>query len=269
MWHQAWTFLRLIWGEWASRVTGSLSAVLLIVGLGISIASAAGVKVPAQSLLQIATWLLVAICGGQAAYAVWARERVARDRAEAELAALRGNTPGNSMPPENTNPLHRAFSARRERDYRQVLGVDARADALQLTFEPTTAFERSQAHADHMIRTWCVCVENIDSSHFITNCKLYVNFGGAEHLLNDVGTLNATERRYIEVATHHEMATDKFIHFHTPPARGGFYGGADYLKLALGGGLCTFRASSAETRSTEVICRLFVDDAGKFRMERV
>ena len=29
-----WVFLRLIWAEWSSRVTGSLSAILVLVGLG-------------------------------------------------------------------------------------------------------------------------------------------------------------------------------------------------------------------------------------------
>ncbi len=68
------TFLRLVWGEWSSRVTGSISALLVLVGLGMSFAGAFGAKIPADSVLQLCTWLLAAICGCQAAYSVWARE---------------------------------------------------------------------------------------------------------------------------------------------------------------------------------------------------
>ena len=72
--HQVWTFLRLVGREWASLVTGSLSALLLLVGLCISLAGTFGLKIPADSAIQLGTWLLAAICGGQAAYSAWARE---------------------------------------------------------------------------------------------------------------------------------------------------------------------------------------------------
>ena len=85
MQHPVWTFLRLVWSEWASRVTGSLSAILVLLGLGISLAGAFGVQVPAASIIQLATWFLAAACGGQAAYAVWAKEREARNVAEQKL----------------------------------------------------------------------------------------------------------------------------------------------------------------------------------------
>ena len=68
-------FLRLAWGEWSSRVTGSLSALLVLLGLSISIASAFGVKIPSESIIEIATWCLAAVCGGQAAFSVWVREK--------------------------------------------------------------------------------------------------------------------------------------------------------------------------------------------------
>ena len=68
-------FLGLVWAEWSSRVTGSFSALLVLLGLGISIAGAFGLKIPSESIIQLATWALAAICGGQAAFSVWARER--------------------------------------------------------------------------------------------------------------------------------------------------------------------------------------------------
>jgi hypothetical protein len=68
-------FLRLVWAEWSTRVTGSLSAVLLLLGLGISVTSAFGVTIPSEGIIQLATWLLAAICGGQSAFSVWNNER--------------------------------------------------------------------------------------------------------------------------------------------------------------------------------------------------
>jgi hypothetical protein len=82
------TFLRLIWGEWSSRVTGSASALLILLGFGISIAGITGTKIPYDSTIQLATWVLALICGGQAAYATWARERNAREIAENAAAKL-------------------------------------------------------------------------------------------------------------------------------------------------------------------------------------
>jgi hypothetical protein len=80
------TFLRLIGAEWASLVTGSLSAILVFLGLGISIAGAAGVAVPQAAIIQVATWAFAAICGGWASYSVWVRERATREEAETRLA---------------------------------------------------------------------------------------------------------------------------------------------------------------------------------------
>ncbi len=263
---QVWTFLRLVWGEWASRVTGSLSAVVLLLGLGISVASAAGISVPAQSVLQIATWLLVAICGGQAAYAVWARERAARDEAETRLAEL-----SDGLPPatDRASPTTQAFRALREKETRQFLGLDIRADSLRLSFEETDAFQRAEVRGNYVIRTWCVRVENVDHSHLITNCRLRGDFSGSSgHLLNEIGTLQAGERRLVDVATHHEMPADKFIHMHAARPGGFFAEAFDYLKLPVEGSLVTFHVTSDETRSATLICRLFVDGTGKFKMER-
>jgi hypothetical protein len=67
-------FLGLVWAEWSSRVTGSLSALLVLLGLGLSIASAFGVTIPNDALIQTATWILAAACGGQAAYSIWHTE---------------------------------------------------------------------------------------------------------------------------------------------------------------------------------------------------
>jgi hypothetical protein len=82
---QIWTFLRLVYAEWSSLVTGSFSAGLFLLGLGISIASAFGVTIPSEAIIQTATWTLAGICGGRAAFSVWEREHQARLRAEEKL----------------------------------------------------------------------------------------------------------------------------------------------------------------------------------------
>jgi hypothetical protein len=194
------------------------------------------------------------------------KAEAAKDQAEAEVIALREMTAAPE--PRSGSATHRAFRAHQEREYRQLLGVDVRADALRMTLENTEAFERSQVHSDHIIRKWCVCVENIDPSHFITNCKLHGDFNGAHNLLNNIGTLNATEKRFVEIATHHEAPFDQFIHIQAPRAGGFFSEAYNYLKLPLSETLLTLHATSAETKPAQLICRLFVDEAGKLRMEK-
>ena len=73
-----WTFLSLVYAEWSSLVTGSFSACLVLVGIGISVTSAFGIHIPSESIVQIATWTLAAISGGRAAYIVWEREYLKR-----------------------------------------------------------------------------------------------------------------------------------------------------------------------------------------------
>ena len=85
MWNRIWTFLGLVWGEWSSRVTGSISAVLVLLGLFLSIASEVGPNVPASPFLQLGTWVLAIACGGIAAYTVWAKEYARRVALENRL----------------------------------------------------------------------------------------------------------------------------------------------------------------------------------------
>ena len=86
---QVWIFLRLVWSEWASRVTGSISAVLVLLALGMSALRIFGYSFPAVSIIEMATWVLAAVCGGQAAFFVWRREWFARNEAEVKLSVSR------------------------------------------------------------------------------------------------------------------------------------------------------------------------------------
>jgi hypothetical protein len=80
-----WTFLGLVWSEWATRITGSFSAVLVALSLGINIAGALGSTIPAGSVIQLATWILAMFCGGYATFSVWYRERYIREKLENRL----------------------------------------------------------------------------------------------------------------------------------------------------------------------------------------
>lgn len=80
------TFLRLVYAEWASLVTGSFSAGLVLLGLAISIAGALGKPIPNEPIVQLATWTLAVLCGGRAAFSVWVREHDTRMVVEAHLA---------------------------------------------------------------------------------------------------------------------------------------------------------------------------------------
>ena len=60
------TFLHLIWRDRASRLTGSLCVIFILLGVGISATDAAATN--------IALWVLATICGGRTAYSVWLRE---------------------------------------------------------------------------------------------------------------------------------------------------------------------------------------------------
>lgn len=73
-----------------SRVTGALSGILVLVGLGINIASAFGWRIPAESIFQIATWALAAVCGAQTGFSVWHREHLMKEKLEARLARENG-----------------------------------------------------------------------------------------------------------------------------------------------------------------------------------
>ena len=62
-----------------------------------------------------------------------AAAETAQHQAEAAFSRTRDGLPSGGA--DDDEPLHRAFRARQEQQYRQMLGVDIRADALRLMFE--------------------------------------------------------------------------------------------------------------------------------------
>jgi hypothetical protein len=143
-----------------------------------------------------------------------------------------------------------------------------RNDALKINIGETADFEHIHPRVDYVIRTVLACVENIDSSHFISNCKVCVEINGIDHPLVDCFTLNAAEKRFIPIALRHESPIDKFIHIWALPKPGGIGGIQFRPTLPLSGGLITIKATSAETRPAQLVCRVFVDDSGKLKLEK-
>ncbi len=140
--------------------------------------------------------------------------------------------------------------------------------AIEVSLGDGPEFEDARAQGDHICRTIRVCIENPGSSGFVSNCEVHAEFNGVRHLLVNGFTLLASEKRYVPIAIHHEIPSDKFIHVpHGPGGRGFFAEATNYLKLPLTGTLLTIKATCSEAKEARVLCRVFTDDTGKLRYE--
>jgi len=163
---------------------------------------------------------------------------------------------------------HRKASSPEATKNNEISYLMARADALKITLGETAEFEHAQPRSDYVIRTVLACVENIDTSHFISNCEASVEINGIDHPLVECFTLNPIERRFIPVAKRHESPIDNFIHIWALPKPGGIGGIQFRPKLPLSGGFITIKAISTETRPAQLVCRVFVDGSGKLKLEK-
>src|SRR5947208_12199544 len=87
---QVWEFVRLLWAEWKSGVTGPTSAVLFVVGLVAGMAGVLGVELPAAKITLPLSWVVAVVAGFRSAYAVWSKERTARLAVEKRLSHAYG-----------------------------------------------------------------------------------------------------------------------------------------------------------------------------------
>ena len=126
----------------------------------------------------------------------------------------------------------------------------------------------TQPRLNYVIRTVLACVENTDTSHFISNFKASVEIYGIDHPLFDCFTLNSVEKCFVPIATHHESPIDKYIHVWALPKPGGIGGIQFRPTFPLSGGLITIKATSAETQPAQLVCHVFVDDSGKLKLEK-
>jgi hypothetical protein len=145
---------------------------------------------------------------------------------------------------------------------RVAMGLERDPNALKIS--TGEKYDESQPRIDYIIRTVCACIENVDSAHFISNCKFTVNVNSADYQLVDTFTLNPTEHKIVPIAIHHETEIDKFIHIVV--RRVGI--NAFDVQLPLTGSLITLKATSAETKAVQLVCRLFVDETGRLRIEK-
>src|SRR5436853_5641132 len=65
---QVWEFVRLLWAEWKSGVTGPTSAVLFVVGLVAGMAGVLGVELPAAKITLPLSWVVAVVAGFRSAY---------------------------------------------------------------------------------------------------------------------------------------------------------------------------------------------------------
>lgn len=139
-------------------------------------------------------------------------------------------------------------------------------NSLKISVGTAPEFEEVMPRGDYVVRTVLACIENVDKSTFLSNCKFNMAVNGADYPPLPPFTLNATERRFLPVAVRHENGNDKFIHIRI--LVGGYVGNASDVTLPLIGGLVTLKATCAEARATQQVCRLYVDDTGRLRIEK-
>lgn len=152
---------------------------------------------------------------------------------------------------------------------------------LQIIFGTGENFETKKAANLYQVEhTFGVAVRNGSSDHFLSNCKLYMNFPShdgshaSSYLLVDAFTLNATEERLRPIVSYREADTVSNhsapnIQFQIPLPPGGFYGvGTGWpFSVPVGAYTFTLRATSKETAAREVVCKAWVDEMRKLHFE--
>jgi hypothetical protein len=139
-------------------------------------------------------------------------------------------------------------------------------NALKIRIGDAPEFEEVIPRADYVVRTLLACIENVDKFSFISNCKFSMAIKEVDYPLLSPFTLNPTERRFVQIATCDENGIDEFIHIRIPV--GGYVSSASLVKLPLTGGFVTLKATCAEAKAVQQVCRLFVDNAGRLRIEK-
>jgi hypothetical protein len=130
--------------------------------------------------------------------------------------------------------------------------------------------------------TFIVAVKNSDSERFLSNCKFYLDIPDQKdgnqrsYLLIDTFTLNASEVRCVPIVSYDEShAGNRSEKDHIClliPVGGAWFaeiGTGWPWQMPVGSYTFTLRATSKETGPCEVVCRIWVDDAGKLHFERV
>lgn len=157
---------------------------------------------------------------------------------------------------------------------------DART-ALNIIVGSGRAFEEKQANGLYQTKhTFLIAIRNDDRERFLSNCKFFLDIpdqNGQEprsYLLIDTFTLNASEQRFVEIASYNEPATvsrhaGDTIHLHIPVGVGYNVGHGWPWRLPVGAYSITLRATSKECAPCIVVCRMWVDNGAKLHFEKV
>ncbi|HEX9512982.1 MAG TPA: hypothetical protein VF939_20975 [Puia sp.] len=135
-------------------------------------------------------------------------------------------------------------------------------------------FEKFQSYnLYYMNRTILVSIKN-NGNKFISNCNFYLDIQG-DHIktfcIADSFTLNATEEKYIPIVSYNEaiaLHTDKFKVIRLCIKHGGFYNtDADlsYDKIHV----IKLRATCKELNALEVACKIWIDQNGCLKLEKL
>ncbi len=128
--------------------------------------------------------------------------------------------------------------------------------------------------------TFQIGIKNENRDRFISNCNVYLVIKSASgqpappNWLAGPFTLNATEERLVPIVRYDEPASVSGLRGQIIqlmiPVIGGYYnvGYGWPWQLPIGTYVFTLRVTSMETGPCEVLCKVWVDDAGKLHFEK-
>ncbi len=154
-------------------------------------------------------------------------------------------------------------------------------DALQFVFGIGGHYETRVANGLYKTtHTFLIGIKNASRNQFVSNCKVYLDIPDKDgsvprsYLLVDTFTLNASEERYVPIVSYDEPATissykGSIIRL-CIPVYGGFLnvGSGWPWQMPIGAYTFTLRATAKEVGVRDVVCKIWVDEAGKLHFER-
>ncbi len=158
-------------------------------------------------------------------------------------------------------------------------GAPLEADLLEVIVARGGNYESTQVNRPGVAtKIISVGVKNRSTKRFLSNCKLYLDVPERDgrpmqtYLLVDSFTLQATEERYVQIAYYDEPAGPggkggNHIRL-CLPVSGGWLGAADASQLPVGAYAVVLKATSSDAKTSEVACRTWVDENGKFHFEK-
>lgn len=154
-------------------------------------------------------------------------------------------------------------------------------DALQFVFGIGGHYETRVANGLYKTtHTFLIGIKNASRNQFVSNCKVYLDIPDKDgsvprsYLLVDTFTLNASEERFVPIVSYDEPATissykGSIIRL-CIPVYGGFLnvGSGWPWQMPIGAYTFTLRATAKEVGVRDVVCKIWVDEAGKLHFER-